>query len=173
MIKRSRWLLMAALLLPMLALAKSPDILMKDLNGKERNVGEFIGQGKWTVVMVWAHNCPVCNAEVYQMTFFHDAHRKKDATVLGISIDGYGNKKKAQNFIDEHQVNFPNLITEPDPSILAKFGGGPFIGTPTFYIYAPDGTLVATKIGPTTQEEVEDFMQRHPELAARKPVAQS
>jgi peroxiredoxin len=115
------------LLVPLAAWAKSPDIVLKDLNGKDRNVSEYIGQGKWVVVAVWAHNCPVCNAEIYQMTFFHDEHYKKDAMVLGVSIDGYANKDKALAFIDRNAINFPNLIAEPDAAVLAKFGGGPFI----------------------------------------------
>lgn len=173
MIKPIRWLFLAAFMLPALALAQSPSIVMKDLAGRKHNVNEYIGHGKWTVVMVWAHDCSVCNADVDQMTFFHDAHHKKDATVLGISIDGYHNRRLAQNFIDDHQVDFPNLITVADPRIFAKFGGGPFVGTPTFYIYAPDGTLAAAQVGPVTEEEVEDFMRSHPELAARKSVTHS
>ena len=101
------------------------------------------------------------------MTFFHDAHQKKDAIVLGITVDGWKNRKLAQKFIDEHALNFVNLIVEPEQSVLMKFGAGPFIGTPTFYIYAPDGELLARNVGPVTQEDVEKFILET-ETAARK-----
>lgn len=148
----------ALLLAPALAWA-TPDLVLKDFSGARHNVNEYIGKGKWVVVTVWAHNCPVCNAEIYQMTFFHDEHHKKDAVVLGVSIDGDAKLDKARAFVDRHSLNFPNLLAEPEQEVLAAFGGGPFIGTPTFYIYAPDGKLVSQRIGPTTQEQVEEIMR--------------
>jgi len=162
----SRLLFVCTLLTAIPALAAAPDIRMKSLQGDEHNVNEFIGHGKWVVVAIWAHDCPICNAEIYQMSFFHDEHKDKDAIVLGVSIDGWDNRDKAQAFVDRHSIDFTNLITEPDASILARFGAGPFIGTPTFYVYSPDGTLVAQNIGPTTQEDVERFMSTY--AAAQK-----
>lgn len=51
------------------ALAKAPDIVLNDFDGRGRNVNEFIGQGKWTVVAIWAYDCPICNAEVHHLAF--------------------------------------------------------------------------------------------------------
>jgi peroxiredoxin len=158
--------LLFLLLLPLAALGKSPDIVLKDLDGRDANVNQYIGKGKWVVVAIWAHDCPICNAEIYQMTFFHDEHYKKDAMVLGVSIDGYENKDKALAFIDRHAINFPNLIAEPDASVLAKFGAGPFIGTPTFYLYTPEGELAAKQVGPATQEDIENFMAKYAKTGA-------
>jgi len=157
MLRSLRTLAAALLLLPALGWA-TPDLVLKDFSGARHNVNEYIGKGKWVVVTVWAHNCPVCNAEIYQMTFFHDEHAKKDAIVLGVTIDGDEKRDKAKAFVDRHSLNFPNLIAEPEQEVLAAFGGGPFIGTPTFYIYSPQGELVAQRIGPTTQEQVEEIM---------------
>lgn len=135
-----------------------PDIAMKDLAGKTRNVNEYIGKGKWTVVAVWAHNCPICNQEIHQMEFFHHEHRKKDATVLGVSIDG-DNVDKAKRFVEDHSLTFPNLIT--DPGTVAQFGAGDLIGTPTHIVFAPDGSLVGKKVGPLSQEQIEAMMAKH------------
>ncbi len=92
------------------------------------------------------------------MVFFQDAHAQKDAIVLGISIDGYANKALARKFIEDHGLNFTNLIG--DPQAMAKFGAGRFVGTPTFYIYSPEGILVDKKLGAMTQEEVEDLINK-------------
>lgn len=94
------------------------------------------------------------------MTFFQDAHRKKDAIVLGITVDGWKKRKLAQRFVNRHSLNFTNLIVEPEQSVMMKFGGGPFVGTPTFYIYAPDGELLARNVGPVTQEDLELFIKK-------------
>lgn len=146
------------LLFPALVWAAGPDIPLKALNKGAHNVNEFVGKGKWTVVVLWAHDCYICNQEIHQMAFFHDEHQKKNAIVLGVSVDGAAQKAKAMDFIERHNLDFTNLLAEPDQSVLMKFGGGPFIGTPTFYIYSPDGELLARQIGPVSQEEVEKFM---------------
>lgn len=155
--KMLKWFAPLLLIFPLVAGAV-PDLVLKDFNGNNRNISDYIGKGKWTVVVVWAHDCSVCNNEIHHMTFFHDAHKDKDAIVLGVTVDGWSKREKAQGFIDTHALNFPNLIAEPRQDVLAKFGGGPFYGTPTFYVYSPKGELLARQIGPITQEDLEKFI---------------
>jgi len=153
----SRYLLWAVLGLPLLAVAGA-NVVLKDLDGRDRSMGEFIGKGKWTVVAVWASDCPVCQQEIHHMNFFHDAHRKKDAQVLGVSVDGYARRQLAQGFVKDHGLDFTNLIAEPQD--IARLGSGVFVGTPTYYVYSPEGKLLAEQVGPVTQEQVEAFIDR-------------
>jgi len=154
------------LVLPLLlqtAWAGVPDITLRDLDGKSRQLHEFVGNGKWTVVAIWAHDCHVCNAEIHNMEFFHNDHVQRDAQVLGVSIDGWTGVEQARTFIERHELGFPNLLIEPSMAELAKFGGGPFIGTPTFYVYDPGGEIVARQVGPLPLDVLEDFIrQRQP-----------
>lgn len=140
----------------------APDIELKDLAGKASNVNQYIGHGKWTVVVAWAHDCHVCNQEIHHMVFLHDEHKKKDATVLGISVDGYAKRRQAAAFIERHGLDFPNLITEPEQAIMRRFGAGSFVGTPTYYVYDPKGKLVAKNVGAVTQEDIEAFIAPNP-----------
>lgn len=158
------------LISPLPVLASGPDLVLKRLDGKPENVSDFIGHGKWTVVAIWAHDCPVCNADIDEIAFFHDAHHRTNATVLGVSIDGWAQRKKAQHFIDLHGLGFPNLIAEPNPAQLAKFGGGSFYGTPTFYVYSPTGELKGRHVGAVTQEELEDFINSSGSTAKAESV---
>ena len=156
--KLMKWFgLLALLWLPLLAVAAGPNVVLKDVDGKDHRVDKYIGKGKWVIVVVWAHNCPICNREIDQMAFFHAAHRKKDAMVLGISIDGYSGRAKAKAFIDRHTLNFPNLLADI-PVIVDYFGEGDFLGTPTYYIYTPAGKKVKEVIGPMSQEDAERFI---------------
>lgn len=156
--KLFRSLAVLGLLWPALAWANAPDIVLKDFDGKSRNVNEFVGKGSWTVVAIWAHDCHVCNAEMHQFEFFHDANKKKGASVLGVTIDGWKLRDKAKEFVDRHQLSFPNLIAEPEEAVMRKFRGGTFVGTPTVYLYGPDGKLVGRNIGPITADELEAFI---------------
>lgn len=160
MVRQIKWLAGLLLMLaPLWASAASPDIVLKGLDGAARNVNEFIGKGQWTVVAIWHSDCPICKRDIHEMAFFHDAHKKaKDAIVLGVSVDGYANKAKAQRFVDEHSLDFTNLIAEPDQ--IARFGAGRLVGTPTFYIYSPQGELAAKQVGPISQEAIEQFIKQ-------------
>lgn len=159
-----RWVLAFAVV-PLLAFAAGPDVRLKDVDGKEHNVNEFIGQGKWTVVAVWSADCPICRRDIYHMTFFYDEHRNKDATVLGLSVDGYANRAKARGFIEEQSLNFPNLIGEPEDA--KRIGNTAFIGTPTYYFFSPEGKFMTQRIGPVSQQQAEEILR---DLEKKRPT---
>ena len=149
---------LAVSLLSATAAAAPPDLVIKNLHGNDVPVSQYVGKGKWTVVMLWAHNCPICNQEVQNMAFFHEDHKDKDATVLGVSVDGMALAAKAQGFVRNHSLDFPNLIIEPNQKQIMKFGGGSFVGTPTFYIYSPEGKLEAKHVGPISTDDLDSFL---------------
>ena len=142
--------------IPSLVLAAGPDLVLKDFAGKQHNVNEYIGQGKWTIVSVWSADCPICRRDIYHMTFFYDEHHKKNATVLGLSVDGEANLSKAQSFIEDQSLNFPNLIGTPDDA--SRLSQTMFIGTPTYYFFSPEGKFLAHRIGPVTQQQAEQLI---------------
>ena len=144
--------------LTLTAWAAAPSIALHDLDGRARNVNEFVGHGKWTVVVIWAHDCHICGREIGEMAAFHAAHRDKDAIVLGVTLDGAARLKEARAFVKRHKLPFLNLVIEPAEAALMKFGGGEFVGTPTYYIYNPKGELVGMNIGPVSRKEVEAFI---------------
>lgn len=153
-------------LLAVAAHASAPSIELHDFDNKPRNVNEFIGQGKWTIVVLWAHDCPVCDKEMGQMSAFHAANREGKAIVLGVSIDGLDRLDHARPFATRHKQPFVSLVAEPDPDVLEKFGGGAFFGTPTHYFYDPLGRIVGRKIGPLPKEDLEAFI----DVSTRAPT---
>ena len=158
------YLLLAIAIFPAIAMSKSPDIILTDMNGKDRHISEFIGKGQWTVVVIWAEDCEVCNAEIETYDFFHDENKDKNARILGVSIDGKKKIGLSQDFVKRHSLTFPNLIMEPDMNEIYKFGGGNFIGTPTIYIFTPDGEIVAAQAGAVPVNIIEDFIAKQEKL---------
>ena len=135
----------------------------QDFDGKSQKVENYLGKGKWTIVMMWASDCHICNREAHQYVDFHMIHSDTDATVLGISLDGESRKKEAEKFIKKHSVDFPNLIAEPETvsSFYQKLTGQFFSGTPTFLIYSPTGELKAAQAGAVPTALIEDFMKKN------------
>jgi len=167
---RKRWpvtmLLLSALLLltaPVALMAADVSAgILRGFDGSFHGLNEYTGQGKWTVVMLWASDCGVCNAEAKNYEKFHQAHKDRDATMLGVSLDGQAMKGEAEKFIQRHGVNFPNLIEEPErvAQLYTSLTGEPWIGTPTFLVYSPDGELRAAQVGAVSTDVIEAFMAR-------------
>ena len=150
-------------LLPVPGSSAPPEETLYDFGGRPHVLEEYLGQGKWLVVMVWASDCVVCEKEIPEMVAFHNAHRGKDAEVLGISVDGPARKDEAQAFIERHKVSFPNLLDggRAFKVIYLRETGRPwFGGTPMNLVYAPDGKLAARRIGPLAKAEIEAFIEK-------------
>lgn len=135
----------------------------EDFSGKPQVLENFLGKGKWLIVMMWASDCFICNREAHQYVDFHMLHSDTDATVLGISLDGESRKKAAEKFIKKHSVDFPNLIAEPAyvSSLYQKYTGQFFAGTPSFLIFSPDGELKAAQAGAVPTALIEDFINEN------------
>jgi len=146
--------------------AAPPKLVLQDFDGNKVPVSKYIGQGKWTLVMIWAHNCPVCNQEAQNISFFHEDHKNRDATVLGVSVDGRAGVALARGFVDRHLIDFPNLIADLGDDNLHEFGGGDFVGTPTFYVYSPTGELVGKSIGPISIPALEELIKGEKQASA-------
>jgi peroxiredoxin len=148
--------LLALVLVP--ALAGSGNL--RTLDGAERDLDSMLGGGLYTVVMFWASDCHVCNQEMGQYVKFHQRHQQKDARMVGISLDGWGGREAAREFIARHKVNFENLITDPDSAagLYQKLTEEPWVDTPTFLIYLPDGSLAAKQVGAVPVDVIEGFM---------------
>jgi peroxiredoxin len=136
--------------------------LLKDFDGAVHSLSEYTGQGKWTIVMLWAADCHVCNVEAKHYVAFHGAHKNKDARMLGVSLDGLANKAEAEKFIQRHHINFPNLIETPEKiqALYRDLTGQAWIGTPTFLVYSPQGKLRAAQVGAVPVELIESFMAK-------------
>lgn len=157
------WLAALLVLFPVLAMAAPEREMLLDLEGRPHFLDEYVGHGKWLVVMVWASDCAVCNREVPELIAFHQAHRETDASVLGISVDGPGGRENALAFIKRHGVNFPNLLDDGKAfkAIYLRATGRPwFGGTPMNLVYAPSGELLARRIGPLGKAELEAFIRQ-------------
>lgn len=156
-------LLLLVLMSPHMAMAaKEPGVTMKDMAGAFHDLSEYTGQGKWTVVMLWASDCHVCNHEAAEHVKFHQRHKDTDAVVLGISLDGQEKLEEAKQFVARHDVSFPNLIDEPlnVARFYSRMTGGRWAGTPTFMVYAPNGELRAAQVGAVPTQIIESFIQR-------------
>jgi len=140
---------------------------LKDFNGQAHKLADFTGKGKWTVVMLWASDCRVCNAEINQYVQFYQAHKDKDANLVGISLDGASGLAAAQDFVKRHAVTFPNLLGDPAQIIqlYQSLTSTDWLGTPSFLVFDPEGKLKAAQAGAVPTNLIEEFIKENSRLA--------
>jgi len=147
---------------------------LKDFAGKAHLLTEYTGKGKWTIVMLWAADCRVCNAEVGQYVQFDQDHKDKDASIIGVSLDGEAGIQAARDFVKRHAIPFTNLIGEPQEvaDLYASLTGSDWVGTPSFLVYDPKGELLAAQVGAVPTDLIKAFIQDHTRSADQPKQAE-
>jgi peroxiredoxin len=135
---------------------------LRDFDGQERTLEGLVGKGRWTVVMFWASDCPICNQEAPAWALFDERRRDRDAHVVGVSIDGQSGFGAARAFRERHLLDFPNLIGEPQDvaRLFAELARHPWLGTPSFLVYDPEGELRARHVGALPVDRLETFIEK-------------
>lgn len=125
-----------------------------------------VDNGKWTLVMIWQVQCPICKDMKPLLSDFHDRHKDVDAQVYGVSIDGVEKLDAVKKYMIDHEVSFPTYVGD-----LALIGINfainaqePFKGTPTYMLFDPNGNFRAVDESYLDIESLERFISTKPIL---------
>ena len=134
---------------------------LKDFDNTPHTLDEKIGNGRWTLLMFWAHDCGICKAEFPSLSTFNK--QRDDVDVIGVSIDGENKKHLAQSFLDSTKPSFTSYITSL--SLVAfnyrALTQEDFRGTPTFLLFSPDGELIGNNPGKLSITALENFIEKN------------
>lgn len=136
-------------------------LLLEGLDGQQHTLTEYVGNGQWTVVNVWATACPYCRRELFDLANFHDRHKDKGATVLGLTLDletfGIPEKTYLATFASTYLIDYPLLLVSGE--IASKVIGKPVNTVPMTFFYNPEGELVYQLTGELTEQVLEDVIK--------------
>ncbi len=112
-------------------------------------------KGKWIVVNYWASWCKPCITEVPELDAFYQAHKDKDAIVLGVNYD-FATAEETALLAEKYGMTYPVLTSDHDPR--EQLSIEPVMVLPTTFIINPEGKVVATLMGEQTQQSLEREM---------------
>ncbi|MFA7379642.1 MAG: TlpA disulfide reductase family protein [Bacteroidia bacterium] len=78
-----------------------PDLVLKDLNGKNKNVSDYAKSGKITIISFWATWCSPCVKELSNIQGLIDDWRNNyDVQLVAVTIDNAKNSLKVKPFVE-------------------------------------------------------------------------
>ncbi|ASJ74395.1 Thiol-disulfide oxidoreductase ResA [Granulosicoccus antarcticus IMCC3135] len=122
---------------------------LQDMESSRVNLNDYVGDGRWTLVMFWSTDCIPCEQQKPMIEAFHHDHQASDARVVGIALDGMEAEAEIQKLIDRHNPSYPNLVVFTDVfhRQYKELTGKDFRATPTYLLYDPSGNLAGARTG--------------------------
>lgn len=89
-----------------------PEIVLKDVNGKNKNTADYSKNGKITVISFWATWCTPCKKELTNINdnMLDDWKTKYDVELVAVSTDNSKNVLKVKPFVDGQGWTFDCLL---------------------------------------------------------------
>lgn len=145
----------ASILLPFVCLfftaqaqPPAPDFTVSSSDGQTHHLyADYLNQGKTVVVKLFFTYCPPCNATAEQVEAFYQSWGGGEGMVefIGLSTQNNDSSDDVNQYKALHGQTFPGVgadggsISAIQPYINGTYGL--FLGTPTFIVIAPDGTV--------------------------------
>jgi len=119
------------------------------LNSERVNLNDYVGDGRWTLVMFWSTDCIPCEEQKPMIEAFHQQYHQSKARVVGIALDGMENFAGIDKLIKHHNPSYPNLVVFTDVfgRQYKELTGKKFRATPTYLLFSPDGKLAGSRAG--------------------------
>ena len=109
---------------------------------------------QWKVINYWAIWCKPCREEIPEL---NQLNQIENVIVLGVNFDGKVGEALVSD-ADELGIAF-DIIDDPASSLSISY---PSV-LPTTLVFSPEGTLVATLVGPQTSESIMAHIDRDKE----------
>ncbi len=108
-------------------------------DGKDVNLSDYVGKGRWVLADFWASWCGPCMGEVPNIKKTHETLSGDKFTVLGIAVwERNGDNTASAKKMEEMGMTWPQIFVGSDRTPTNSYG---IIGIPTMILFAPDGTI--------------------------------
>ncbi len=110
--------------------------------------------GKPTLVVFWAAWCIPCLYEVPHLNHLQATYGTAGLKILAMNIDE-GSDAGIKHMVKKFEMIYP--VARPSSQLVRDFG---VQAIPAAFLYAPDGSLAQSWLGPVTAKEVEKHLAK-------------
>ncbi len=135
---------------------------LTDIQGERDNLNNYVGGGKWTLVMTWSLDCIPCEKQKPMIADIHRAGDHYNARVIGLALDGQDKLPEIIKRMEKNKTQYTNLVAFPDviAAQFKKLANQNVSLTPSYILYAPEGQLAGVHVGPIAKEKLEHVFGR-------------
>jgi peroxiredoxin len=133
----------------------APEIALADPKGKIITLSSF--KGKYVLVDFWASWCGPCRGENPNVVQAYEKFKKKNFTVLGVSLDE--SKEDWEDAIKADNLNWQHIsdLKKWESTVVSTYK---IEGIPYNVLVDPNGIVVATELrGPALEEALNKFIK--------------
>ena len=133
----------------------APEIALSDPKGKIITLSSF--KGKYVLVDFWASWCGPCRGENPNVVQAYEKFKKKNFTVLGVSLDE--SKEDWEDAIKADNLNWQHIsdLKKWESTVVSTYK---IEGIPYNVLVDPNGIVIATELrGPALEETLKKFIK--------------
>lgn len=117
--------------------SKFKDFAAVQPDGSEKNLSDFMVDGKYTLVDVWASWCPYCIKEIPQLSQIYSKYKDLGLEIVGVAVRD--EIKDSQAAVEKFNITWPVMYnTARIPYDIYGIGG-----IPHHILISPDGTIIS------------------------------
>lgn len=140
----------------------APDFTVTDTDGNVHHLyADYLNQGKTVMIKVFFTTCPPCNSIAPLMEPFYQewGAGQYDVEFFEMTDKSFDTNSLVEAYAQQYNETFPAIsmqggsLTTVQPYKNGDFG--PWFGTPTFIVIAPDGTVQYDVDGPGNQATID------------------
>ncbi len=132
--------------------SSAPSVVFTALNGNEIALDSL--RGKPVIISFWSTSCRVCIEEMPALFALYERFHPQGLEIIGITMP-YDPPSRVLNMVKHRGIPYPVVV-----DLMGKHASafGQVAVTPTTFVIAPDGKVVAYHFGKIHPEELQSLI---------------